>query len=99
MSTNDKKDLGKKEMKTKYDPAFPITKKIEPPRYFVDADGQHIEKVSIKEGLTKRELIAAMAMQGHLASMNPGGLEAGFVDCVAKDCVRMADALLAELAK
>lgn len=43
------------------------------------------------EGLTKRELIAAMAMQGFAA--NPQGND------IARAAVRWADALLAELAK
>jgi hypothetical protein len=59
-------------------------------------------------GLTKRELFAAMAMQGLLS--NAGGPyqaseQSGWriVNCtqkqVAQECVDMADALLAELAK
>lgn len=59
-------------------------------------------------GLTKRELFAAMAMQGLLS--NAGGPyqaseQSGWriVNCtqkqVAQECVDMADALIAELAK
>lgn len=45
-------------------------------------------------GLTKRELFAAMAMQGTLSN------DAERFDvCIARDSVRMADFLLAELAK
>ena len=45
-------------------------------------------------GLTKRELFAAMAMQGLLA------IDADWIpDCVATKAARCADALLAELAK
>lgn len=45
-------------------------------------------------GLTKRELFAAMALQGRLSS---GGWES--VEEVAKDSVFFADALLKELAR
>lgn len=54
-------------------------------------------------GLTKRELFAAMAMQGYLAGRNIGGpapeLSAYVALKVAPVCVEIADALLAELAK
>lgn len=46
-------------------------------------------------GLTKRELFAAMAMQGLLANSERDAEAEGF----ARDAVRSADALLAELAK
>lgn len=47
------------------------------------------------DGLTKRELFAAMAMQGLLANAERDAEAEGF----ARDAVRSADALLAELAK
>lgn len=47
-------------------------------------------------GLTKRELFAAMIMQGSVAAESD--LEMSHSD-MASDCVRMADALLSELAK
>lgn len=49
-------------------------------------------------GLTKRELFAAMAMQGKVAW---SGQESEKWTCeqIAKKCVKMADAILAELAK
>ena len=69
----------------------------------------HDEGPYVIHGLTKRELIAAMAMQGLLS--NPGGpVQASNVsgwqsttNCsrgdVANESVQFADALLAELAK
>ena len=47
-------------------------------------------------GLTKRELFAAMAMQGHCANQEMSGLIAR---SIATMSVEQADALLAELAK
>ena len=47
-------------------------------------------------GLTKRELFAAMAMQGNLA--DPASGDRTLAE-IASDSVAMADALLAELAK
>ena len=50
----------------------------------------------VHHGLTKRELFAAMAMQGMLPRP---GME-GFVDeAIAAACVSMADALIEELAE
>lgn len=48
-----------------------------------------------KYGLTKRELIAAMAMQGMLAHPEPWGSTTTY----AKNAVQYADALLQGLAK
>lgn len=62
-------------------PAFPI----------VDPDG-----VIAAGGLTKRELFAAMAMQGFCS--NSVMTETGHAD-MARMAVEQADALLAELAK
>lgn len=76
------------------DPAYPVPNSA-------NVNGQ--------EGLTKRELLAAMAMQGMLA--NPGGpvqasSNSGWqstTNCnrgdVANEAVQFADALIAELAK
>ena len=47
-------------------------------------------------GLTKRELFAAMSVQGIIAA--PGNSELSFQE-VAECSVKMADALLAELSK
>jgi len=49
-------------------------------------------------GLTKRELFAAMAMQGMYASDQPG-YQAGSFESRAESAVKAADALLKELAK
>lgn len=54
------------------------------------------DNVGSKDGLTKREYFAAMAMQGILSSVLEQGVDVGR-DQVAIDSVRMADALLAEL--
>lgn len=48
-------------------------------------------------GLTKREYLAAMAMQGLCANSIPGGHHQP--DIYARDAVQIADALLAELEK
>jgi hypothetical protein len=54
-------------------------------------------------GLTKRELFAAMAMQGWLAGCSNAYYEftgpASNPGVLARSCVKFADALLAELAK
>lgn len=50
---------------------------------------------SIYAGLTKRELFAAMIMQG-IASND---FKTNVSPCIYTACVRMADALLAELEK
>jgi len=82
-------------MSNAYDMAFPVQPEFAPNN-------------SMQFGLTKREYIAAMAMQGLLA--NPGGPIQASTQCgwsltnckredVAGAAVRFADALLAELAK
>ena len=48
--------------------------------------------------LTKREMFAAMAMQGILANPNTQGDEA-LIEAAAPVMVRFADALIAELEK
>lgn len=50
-------------------------------------------------GLTKRELIAAMAMQGMCANNISYGIEESWDTARAKYSVRLADALIAELNK
>jgi hypothetical protein len=50
-------------------------------------------------GLTKRELFAAMAMQGCMAANGKGELTLEEIDQMAVGFVTVADALLAELAK
>lgn len=54
--------------------------------------------IGVDCGLTKRELIAAMAMQGMCGGMKVNGFEAGSVDHI-KAAVDAADALIAELSK
>lgn len=48
-------------------------------------------------GLTKRELFAAMAMQGAISAMGPGAKWGN--ENLGQQAVAMADALLRELAK
>lgn len=50
-------------------------------------------------GLTKRELIAAMAMQGLASVPSPGGVTTAGIAHDVGAAVAYADALLAELAK
>lgn len=49
--------------------------------------------------LTKRELFAAMAMQGLASVPADGGLKPSYIKNDAEHAVAYADALLAELAK
>ncbi len=61
-----------------------------------DGDGT----VTFNPGLTKRELFAAMAMQGWCAANpNYGGTVEDALKITAKASVAVADALLAELEK
>ena len=71
------------------DPAFPIP-------HFARPDGRVDYGLS---GLTKRELFAAMAMQGILANPCRQTSTSETYAEAAIDGVRYADALLAELAK
>lgn len=50
-------------------------------------------------GMTMRQYYAGQALQGYLASMEPGPLRKEFLQGWAEDCVNMADALIAELSK
>ena len=52
--------------------------------------------ISAQRGLTKRELFAAMAMQGILADGSPEFRSKPY-DLIAEDAVKYADALLAAL--
>ena len=56
-----------------------------------------VPEYTLVAGLTKRELFAAMAMQGQLAHRN-GYTENGY-GVIASDAVEFADALIAELNK
>ena len=66
-------------------PAFPVQMK-----------DSHGNPTQLFDGLTKRELIAAMAMQGLLASF---GAHRGSTKECARLGLQAADCLLAELAK
>lgn len=69
-------------------PAYPVTDEKAPPSEF-----------GWVCGLTKRELIAAMAMQGYCANSTDGFLKRSSDAEVAEMSVNAADALLAELEK
>lgn len=76
------------------EPAFPVTqtkhnKASHAPDYF------NVHSVG---GLTKRELLAAVAMQGMLASETEAS-NYGHIGFLAESAVKRADALLAALAK
>lgn len=73
--------------------------------HFTDRDlhGQIIDGgVTYSDGLTKREYLAALAMQGILAANMTDRINNTFEEkaaAIANTSVRMADALLARLAK
>lgn len=76
-----------------FDPAYP-TKKVE-----TRGEGDHrFQVISFESGLTKRELFAAMAMQGILANCGDVGCRAVSEE-VASQAVEDADALIAALGK
>lgn len=50
-------------------------------------------------GLTKREHFAGLALQGMSSHPEFYGTNPEFAEIIAKDCVKFADALLAELSK
>lgn len=83
-------------------PAMPAGKITVPAPNGGDPFGNYTKEAI---GLTKRELIAAMAMQGLLSSMNVeqlgqamrSGVGADPMEIVSKAAVNYADALLAEL--
>lgn len=65
-----------------------------------DRESRYIEAVAKAcTGLTKRELFAAMAMQGLAAVPAEGGLKPEYIQTDAKNAVIYADALLAALEK
>jgi len=73
--------------------AFPVSKRFT--EKYMDAGGYGRERVvngPLTGGLTKREYIAALAMQGLCA-------DSMFDADIAVNAVRMADRLLAELAR
>ncbi|KAF1698328.1 hypothetical protein CSC62_05310 [Pseudoxanthomonas jiangsuensis] len=71
------------------------TKAGSEPAYPVPNDAN----VNGQEGLTKRELFAAMAMQGLASVPADGGLRPEWIATDAQNAVAYADALLAELEK
>lgn len=72
-------------------PAFPTT------TWEQMSDGRFVQ-ITEHSGLTKREQIAAMAMQGILS--NPQmEIETTPVETIAEDAARLADALLDQLSK
>ena len=79
----------------KYLPAFPVT--VQYDEHGNPKGYQNGSSTGQETGLTKRELIAAKAMQGILSS--DGGPEWLGVNEVSKQSVAYADALLAELSK
>lgn len=60
--------------------------------------GKELGAQIIQNGLTKREIFAAYAMQGAWFSLTDNG-QGRHIEHAAKMSVRMADALLEELAK
>ena len=52
---------------------------------------------SVNTGLSKRELFAAMAMQGLVSTLSTGAHKNGMFDATAETAVRYADALMAAL--
>jgi hypothetical protein len=87
----------------------PLTEDVDPgsPEYWARQRGKDVVYPSYggSGGISKRELFAAMAMQGFLAGM--GNLKEISVKgggpvtetAIAQQCVEFADALLKELAK
>lgn len=61
-------------------------------------DGGYMKTIA-EPGITKRELFAAMAMQGLASVPAEGGLKPSYIAADAANAVAYADALLAELAK
>ncbi len=88
----------------KNEPIFPVRIKIERPGYVETRDGNGFLIDADFPGLTKREYIASMAMQGILASPWASASKSGFPEPphegrVAGLAVIHADALIAELEK
>lgn len=67
-------------------------------RYSLDnEDNRATIKESLQVGLSRRDLLAGMAMQGWLSSLGDG--EEPIIENMAKLCVKVADTLIAELDK
>ena len=85
-------------MKNADQPIFPcMMQQVGESEYRAHKDGDAREWRLPVAGLTKRELFAAMAMQGELASYGPD--PGPRTSSVARFSVEMADALIAELNK
>jgi hypothetical protein len=65
------------------------------PAFVLTTQQQREETTAFRCGLTKRELFAAMAMHGLMAS----GKWTGDISATNRDAIRLADDLLAELEK
>lgn len=83
-------------------PVFPTEFTNEGDRNITTPDGQVLAPgmMALVPGITLRQLYAAHAMQGYLASMKPcpecGPIEpVEFASAIARDCWKMADALIA----
>jgi hypothetical protein len=76
-------------IKNKNQPAFPISE---------EATDRIIDDIRIFTGLSKREMIAAMAMQGFQSNSTTYQGHSSNAE-LAQQAVEMADALLTELSK
>lgn len=80
------------------DPAFPQKRKVNIQELAMHhGNGATIPREALEEfcpGLTKRELFAAVALQGLIASPNKTD---NHCKLIAQDACKLADALLAEL--
>jgi hypothetical protein len=77
------------------EPAYPVPEQHGQQRDSTGQWEQGWEPASL--GLTKRELLAAMSMQGWYASMNMVNITDVHYGNISEHCVKSADALLAEL--
>ncbi len=68
------------------------------PYVYIDRSKPNLEETNVHPGLTKREIFAAMAMQGLMAA-RVGSLQQVRDEQYAENAVFHADALLAELEK
>jgi hypothetical protein len=63
-------------------------------------DSIHNSEQGPQDGLTKREYFAALAMQGICATLEGGvSISENMADLLAKESVRVADALISQLNK
>lgn len=76
------------------DPAFPVALAVEP-----SGDIYRSDEMQGGAGLTKRELFAAMAMQGLLSGAEDIKVNEWHPEVLAQSSIRAADALIMELQK